>query len=130
MGLKIHDQLNDQLAHPTDVLLQLEAAAIPEHVIGEAHIVTIRGEHFARVDAHDQIGDRLWLRIQRQLIVNYTATVSIERLLTNYVYLPKVPRISSSARSSNICWPRAIARRPSFNALSMPSSARSRSACE
>jgi transglutaminase-like putative cysteine protease len=91
MKLDIHAQLDYFFAHPTDVLLQLEAAAIPEQRIEAAHIEITEGEHFARVGGHDQIGDRIWLRIQGQLLVDYTATVSIQRLLTDCLDLPGVP---------------------------------------
>jgi len=91
MKLSIHAQLDYHFEHPTDVLLQLEAAAIPEQQIEAAHIDISEGEHFARVGAHDQIGERIWLRIQGQLLIDYTATVSIERLLTDCLDLPKVP---------------------------------------
>ena len=45
MKLNIHAQLDYQLEHPTDVLLQLEAAAIPEQRIEAAHIDISEGEH-------------------------------------------------------------------------------------
>jgi len=91
MKLNIHAQLDYWFAHPTDVLLQLEAAAIPEQQIESAHIDVTPCEHFARVDAHDQIGERIWLRVQGQLLIDYKATVSIARLLTDCLDLPKVP---------------------------------------
>lgn len=91
MKLNIHAQLDYHFEHPTDVLLQLEAAAIPEQVIEQAHIDMTECEHFARVDAHDQIGERIWLRIQGPLVIDYRVSVSIERLLTDCLDLEKVP---------------------------------------
>ena len=38
MKIAIHAQLDYRFDRPTDVLLQLEAAAIPEQSIEEAHI--------------------------------------------------------------------------------------------
>ena len=58
MKLTIHTTLDYNLPGPTDVLLQLEAAAIPEQVIEQAHIAISPTEHFARVPGHDTIGDR------------------------------------------------------------------------
>lgn len=91
MRLRIHAQLDYQFAEPTDILLQLEAAVIPEQTIETCYIDITPGEHFARVGAQDQIGERIWLRHQGQLLIDYKATVSIERLLTDCMDLPKVP---------------------------------------
>lgn len=91
MKLSIHVTLDYQLPHPSDVLLQLEAAMIPEQTILQAHIDVTPCEHFARVPAHATIGERIWLRIQGPLKVDYRATVEISRILTDYAGLAKVP---------------------------------------
>jgi transglutaminase-like putative cysteine protease len=91
MKLSIHATLDYHFASATDVLLQLEAAAIPEQRIIEAHIDLTECDHFARVAAHDLVGDRIWLRMQGQLQVDYRATVEINRILTDCVNLPAVP---------------------------------------
>lgn len=91
MSLAIHARLDYFFEQPTDVLLQLEAAAIPEQVIEVAHIDITPTEHFARVASHDQIGERIWLRVQGQLLVDYRATVRIERVLDECLDLPLIP---------------------------------------
>lgn len=91
MQLSIHATLDYHFATATDVLLQLEAAMIPEQTIIDAHIDLTESEHFARIAAHDQIGDRIWLRVQGQLQVNYRATVDINRIVTDCALLPCVP---------------------------------------
>jgi len=91
MKLAIHAQLDYNFAHPTDVLLQLEAAAIPEQSIEAANIAVSENRHFARVPAQDTIGERIWLRVQGRMTVDYQATVSINRLLTDCLSLPAVP---------------------------------------
>ncbi len=91
MRLKIRAQLDYYFAHPTDVLLQLEAAAIPEQLIEQCYINVSPCEHFARVAAHDNIGERIWLRLSGQVLINYSATVLIGRLLTDCLSLPTVP---------------------------------------
>ena len=63
MKLSIATQLDYQFAGPTDVLLQIEAAAIPEQLIEQAHIDVADCLHFARVPAQDMIGDRIWVRV-------------------------------------------------------------------
>ena len=69
----------------------MEAAAIPEQIILKAWIDITQCEHFARVDAHDQIGERIWLRVEGPLIVDYRATIQIDRILTDCLHLPAVP---------------------------------------
>jgi transglutaminase-like putative cysteine protease len=91
MKIRIEAQLDYQFAHPTDILLQMEAAAIPEQAIEDAHIDISGSTHFARVPAHDTIGERIWLRAEDRLTVDYRATVSINRLLADCRELPKVP---------------------------------------
>ncbi|WP_306294796.1 hypothetical protein [Sphingobium lactosutens] len=48
-------------------------------------------EHSARVASHDLIGERIWLRVQGQLLVDYRATVRIERIFDNCLDLLMVP---------------------------------------
>ncbi|MCB2079092.1 MAG: transglutaminase family protein [Novosphingobium sp.] len=91
MKLAIHSQLDYHFPAPTDVLLQIEAAAIPEQQIETAWIDISPVEHFARVPAQDTIGDRIWLRVQGDLRVDYTSTVSIERITTDISNLAAVP---------------------------------------
>lgn len=91
MTLQIHAQLDYWFEQPTDVLLQIEAAAIPEQSIEAASFEITPTEHFARVPAQDMIGERIWLRTQGQLLVDYRATVRIERILGDCVHLPMVP---------------------------------------
>lgn len=91
MNLAIVASLDYWFEDPTDVLLQLEAAAISEQVIETAHIDISPTDHFARVAAQDMIGERIWVRVHGQLRVDYRATVRIERLLDNCLSLPLVP---------------------------------------
>lgn len=90
MKLSIRAQLDYHFAEPTDVLLQVEAAAIPEQRIESANINVSPCEHFARVAAHDQIGERIWVQAKGQLSVHYDATVSINRILADCRDLPRI----------------------------------------
>lgn len=91
MRLRIQSRLDYNFANPTDVLLQLEAAAIPEQVIEYANINVTGCDHFARVAAHNQIGERIWLRAHGQLIVEYQSTIAINRILDDCLQLEKIP---------------------------------------
>jgi transglutaminase-like putative cysteine protease len=91
MKISIHSRLDYAFDYPTDVLLQVEAAAIPEQWVN-GYIDLTLCEHFARIPAHDGIGDRIWLRVQGQLIVDYRATVMVDRILGDVGNLPMVPQ--------------------------------------
>ena len=91
MKLNIQAYLDYSFEEPTDILLQLEAAAIPEQTIDSAHIELSPVDHFARVAAQDGIGERIWVRAQGRLTVDYKSTVTINRLLTDCLDLPRVP---------------------------------------
>lgn len=91
MSLKIRTQLDYWFEQPTDVILQFEAAAIPEQVIEKAHVEITPTERFARVASHDTIGERILIRIQGQLLVDYQAIVRIDRVLGDCLKLPSVP---------------------------------------
>ena len=90
MKLSIRSHLDYHFARPTDVLLQLEAAAIPEQEIEFAHIDVAPCDHFARVPAQDLIGDRIWVRGEGRLVVQYDAIVSIRRIIADCLDLPRV----------------------------------------
>jgi len=89
--LAIEASLDYNFPTTSDVLLQLEAAMIPEQPVEKAWIDLTPTEHFARVPGHDTIGDRIWLRVTGPLQVHYTATVGIERLCLDIAPLPAIP---------------------------------------
>ncbi|HEX7821850.1 MAG TPA: transglutaminase family protein [Sphingobium sp.] len=91
MKISIHAQLDYQFKHPTAILLQVEAAAIPEQAIETAHIAISENTHFARVPAQDHVGERIWLHAQGRFTVDYQATVTINRILTDCLTLDAVP---------------------------------------
>lgn len=91
MKLSIESRLEYQLPSTTDVLLQLEAAVIPEQKVENAHIALPPSDHFARLPGHDTIGDRIWLRAHGSLSIRYQATVTVERLDAEIAKLPAVP---------------------------------------
>jgi len=73
-----------------DVLLQFEAAAIPEQRVLASHCEMSKAEHIARVAAQDDIGERIWLQVDGRFEVTYTARVEIKRLLANIASLGRL----------------------------------------
>lgn len=91
MKLAISANLEYILPDPADVLLQLEAAVIPEQIVHRAHIALPPVEHFARLPGYDDIGDRLWLRAAGTLSVRYEAIVEPQRIVAPLESLSAVP---------------------------------------
>jgi len=91
MRLSITTELDYDFAAPTDVLLQLEAATIPEQLIEHANIELPLTRHFARLPGHNSIGDRIWLRVEGNLNVHYDAIVDVRRLDADISELSAVP---------------------------------------
>lgn len=91
MKLAITAHLDYFFPEPTDVLLQLEAAAIPEQIIETAHIAVSDCQHFARVAAQDTIGERIWVRVHGRMTVDYRSRVAVARIVDDCLNLPKVP---------------------------------------
>ncbi|MCJ2186681.1 transglutaminase-like domain-containing protein [Novosphingobium beihaiensis] len=91
MRISIDTRLDYTLPGPVDVLLQIEAAMIPEQNVLHAHIDLPRSRHFARVPGQSGIGDRIWLRIAEPLSVRYQATVEVNRLIADVSGLAATP---------------------------------------
>ena len=89
--IRIETRLAYDFAEPSDVLLQVEAAMIPEQFVVDAHIDISQCDHFARVDAHDAIGERIWLRVTGRFTVDYRSTVRVDRVLADLDTLSAVP---------------------------------------
>ncbi|MDF7777845.1 transglutaminase family protein [Sphingomonas sp. AOB5] len=87
MQLSIRTRLDYRFAHPADVLLQFEAAAIPEQTVDWAH-THVSGTDMVRVPAQDGIGERMWVRADGLLHVEYDAHVTIRRILRDAAALP------------------------------------------
>jgi transglutaminase-like putative cysteine protease len=66
-----------------DVLLQFEAAAIPEQRLLNTRTTMSHAHHLARVPAHDAIGERIWLHAEGQYEISYWAQVQVNRILAD-----------------------------------------------
>lgn len=74
----------------TDVLLQFEAAAIPEQTVLSSDTRLGDAAHCARVPAQDDIGERVWVRVQGRFEVAYRARIEIERLPGDIARLERI----------------------------------------
>ncbi len=80
MPIDISASFAFHLDEPTDLLLQFEAAAIPEQTILSSDTRLSPALHTARVPAHNSVGERIWVRAEGDYSVDYTARVDVQRL--------------------------------------------------
>lgn len=94
MSISVYCELAYRFAQPTDMLMQIEAAVLPEQRIASAALGLSPVEYFARVPGHDEVGERIWLRVERDLIVDYTAEIEVLRPADHFADLPEtVPHL-------------------------------------
>jgi transglutaminase-like putative cysteine protease len=91
MRLQIDSMLDYELPQVTDLLLQIEAAHLPEQTVSNAVLELSLYDHFARVAAQDEIGERVFLRAQGRFTATYRATVDIHRRVADVRTLDAVP---------------------------------------
>ncbi|MFA9201361.1 MAG: transglutaminase family protein [Cypionkella sp.] len=80
MPIAISATFDFMLDQPTDLILQFEAAAIPEQTILSADTRLTCGADYARVPAHDGIGERVLIHADGKFEVAYEAEVEVNRL--------------------------------------------------
>lgn len=90
MPLSIATSLVYHFDQPTDFMLQIEAAILPEQRLISSRIECTPGDHFARVPAQEHIGDRIWLRHAGEFRVDYGAKLQIGRKVEDLGALPAV----------------------------------------
>ncbi|MEH6759167.1 MAG: transglutaminase family protein [Parasphingorhabdus sp.] len=91
MNIQVEASIAYKLQQPTDLMLQLEVAKIPEQTVMAENLAISPYEHMTRVPAHDMIGERIWLHCEELLDVRYTASVAIADSLPDYRMLEKLP---------------------------------------
>ena len=82
MTLTVDTRFSFRADQPTDVLLQFEAADIPEQQLADVQTELSPSKHIARVAAQDCIGERIWVCAEGEFEVSHRAQVTLERLLT------------------------------------------------
>ncbi len=90
MTIEISASFAFSLPRPGDVLLQFEAAAIPEQTILSQHCTIGHAAHLARIPAQDDIGKRIWLHAEGRQQVDYRASVAVHRVLARIADLARL----------------------------------------
>ena len=79
------------LEQPASVLLQFEAAAIPEQARVEVACQITPGDTLTRVPAQDNIGERIWMHADSRVEVQYEAAVEVNRTVLSLRDLAALP---------------------------------------
>lgn len=90
MTLSIESHFRFRADQPTDVLLQFEAAAIPEQVLSDVQTELSDSAHMARVAAQDAIGERIWVSVEGEFDVRHRARVSLDRIIADLAPLDQL----------------------------------------
>lgn len=90
MTISIETRFSFRAEQPTDVLLQFEAAAIPEQQLTAVETTLSPSKHVARVAAQDCIGERIWVCAEGEFEVSHRATVALNRLITDLAGLDQL----------------------------------------
>lgn len=90
MTLTIETRFRFRAEQPTDVLLQFEAAAIPEQRLSEVATDLSASSHIARVPAQDGIGERIWVCAEGEFEASHRATVDLQRIVCDLAPLEQL----------------------------------------
>lgn len=91
MSIKVSSHFAFELDQATDVLLQFEAAELPDQRILSAHLTMSEAESVSRVPAQDNIGERIWMRARGLFTVEYEAEIVVDRPVHDIASLTEVP---------------------------------------
>ena len=91
MRLSIEVELDYYFAQPTDVLLTIEAAQLPDQVLIEDRLVVDGSGPLRPIGGGDGIGRRTWLSAEGALHASYRAVVDVDRTPADIASLPAVP---------------------------------------
>ena len=73
MPIDVTARFDFVLPEPTDLLLQFEAALLPEQAILASETLIPNAAEFTRVPAQDGIGERIWARAQGRPFISIAA---------------------------------------------------------
>jgi len=76
---------------PTDMLLQIEVADLPDQRISDPRLDTTPVAEFARIGAEEGMGERIWIRTEGEFRCTYRVRVEVDRPALDLAALPAVP---------------------------------------
>ncbi len=81
MKVQIASRFAFSFDQPASALLQFEAAELPEQTVHSVSSIVSPTLHLSRVTAQDNIGYRIWLHGHGRIEVDYSATITPNRVL-------------------------------------------------
>ncbi|MEE4201463.1 transglutaminase-like domain-containing protein [Erythrobacter sp.] len=91
MDTKISSGFALTMQQPASLLLQFEAAHLPEQTVQDVNCRIDPADNVIRVPAQDNIGERLWLRAEGRIEVSYEARVEVKRQVHELAGLDALP---------------------------------------
>ena len=91
MRLSIDAFLDYGFAERADVLLQIEAAALPDQRLEQQSLVIESDNPIRAVSGEEGIGQRTWATAEHRLVAHYRAVVAIDRATPPLGTLPHTP---------------------------------------
>lgn len=90
MPIEITTHFAFRLENPTNLLLQFQAAALPEQQIIASDTWLTMADQTTSVPAHGGIGERIWVHANGEFVVDYTAKIEVNREVPDLATLDAV----------------------------------------
>jgi transglutaminase-like putative cysteine protease len=103
--LRVEALLDYVLPEPTDVLLQVEVAQMPDQQLLEDKLTVTTATPLTPVPGHQGIGRRTWAAGEGSFVVRYGATVNVRRSPPDLKRIAAVPLRSLPGRVVHYLWP-------------------------
>lgn len=91
MRLRITAHLDYHADRPTDMLLQIGAATLPDQQVQERSLTIVESDHIVATPGEAEIGERLWIRASGRIVIDYSATAVVDRPDLDLATLDAVP---------------------------------------
>lgn len=106
MRLKIEAMLDYNFAEPTDILLALEAAELPDQQLIEHRLEIVGAGDISTLRGGTNVGRRAWTRAQEgRMVATYRALVDVTRTAPRLAGLPRSPLPSLPGDVLPFIWP-------------------------
>jgi transglutaminase-like putative cysteine protease len=115
--LGIAAELDYHFAEPTDVLLALEVAQLPDQRLIEDRLTVDGSGPLRPIAGGDGIGRRTWLRAEGRFRAAYRATVEVERAAVDIAALGAAPLRELPAEVIPYIWPSRYCESDRFEAF-------------
>jgi transglutaminase-like putative cysteine protease len=117
MRLMIEAELDYRFAHPADVLLEMEAADLPDQRLVEDKLRVGTASRLTPVEGLEGIGRRTWTRGDGRFTARYEALVDVDREATDLASLKSVSLTDLPGEAIHYLWPSRYCHSPELEAF-------------